>query len=113
MSGSKIPSSGGSQCRFDSVAKHPECTDHSRGADSLGLFGHGGTAPLIANTVVQKDPDQVTEADGPRIIQRNCCFQLASAPRVAITDGCQRGARNQAASRKALQVLLINRARAY
>jgi len=62
VSGSKSPSSGGSHCRFDSVGKHPECTDHSRGADSVGPFANGETAFLIANTVVQNDPDQVTEA---------------------------------------------------
>ena len=66
VSGSKIPSSDGSHCRFDSVAKHPECTDHSRGADSVGPFAHGETAFLIANTVVQDDPDQVLFLGCPR-----------------------------------------------
>jgi len=35
--------------RFESVAKFPECPDHSRGAESLGLFAHRGSAFLIAN----------------------------------------------------------------
>ena len=50
------------RCRFDSVTKVSECPDHSRSAGSLGLFAYGGTTFLIANAVVQDDPDQLTEA---------------------------------------------------
>jgi len=34
------PSSCRNHCWFDSVAKSSECPDHSRGADSLGLFAY-------------------------------------------------------------------------
>src|ERR1700747_290584 len=65
--GRKFFSSCLNRCRFDSVSKVSECPDHSRSAGSLGLFGYGGTAFLIANALVQNDPDQLTEAmrNGP------------------------------------------------
>jgi hypothetical protein len=39
--------------KFDSVAKLPECPDHSHSADSLGLFAHRGASLLIANAFMQ------------------------------------------------------------
>ena len=55
-----------SSCRisqgFDSVAKHPECTDHSRSASSPRLFAHRGAAFLIANPSMQNYPNQLTQA---------------------------------------------------
>ena len=60
--GSKIPSSCRNHCRFDSVAKGSECPNHSCSADALCLFTYRRAAFLIANAVVQNDPDQVTEA---------------------------------------------------
>jgi len=47
--------------KFDSVAKLPECPDHSDRAHSLGLFAHRRAALLIANAFIQNHPDQVTE----------------------------------------------------
>jgi len=45
----KSPSSCWTCQRFDSVAEVSECTDHSRSADSPGLFAHRGAAFFIAN----------------------------------------------------------------
>ena len=47
--------------KFDSVAKLPECPDHSDRAPSLGLFAHRRAALLIANAFIQNHPDQLTE----------------------------------------------------
>src|SRR5215472_3967022 len=60
--GRKLPSSCRNHWRFNSVAKGSECPDHSRSPSSLSLFTDSGTAFLIVNTVVQNDPDQLTEA---------------------------------------------------
>src|SRR5215831_17006529 len=67
MAGSKMPSSFRNGCRFDTVTKVSKCPDHSGSAGSLGLFAYGGTTFLIANAVVQNDPDQLAEAirNGP------------------------------------------------
>ena len=48
--------------KFDSVAKLPECSDHSHSADSLGLFAHRRASFLIANAFMQHHPDQLTDA---------------------------------------------------
>src|SRR5215472_6597624 len=58
------PLSCRNHCRFDSVAKGSECPNHSCSADALCLFTYRRAAFLIANAVVQNDPDQVTEAVG-------------------------------------------------
>ena len=47
--------------KFDSVAKLPECPDHSDRAHSFGLFAHRRAALLIANAFIQNHPDQLTE----------------------------------------------------
>jgi len=43
------------------VAKLPECPDHSDRAYSFGLFAHRRAALLIANAFIQNHPDQLTE----------------------------------------------------
>src|SRR5215468_10674588 len=48
--------------RFNSIAEDSECSDHSRSAGSLSPSTYCGAAFLIANAVVQNDPDQLTEA---------------------------------------------------
>src|SRR5690348_7970382 len=59
--GRKSRCSGRNCNRFDSVAKGSECPDHSPSAESLGLLAHRRAAFLIANAVMQNDPDQLTE----------------------------------------------------
>ena len=53
--------------KFDSVAKLPECPDHSGSADSLGPFADRRAPFLIANAFIQDHPDQLTDAmrNGP------------------------------------------------
>ena len=60
--GRKSPSSCRISQRFDSIAKVSECTDHSHGAGSPGLFGNCGATFLVANPFMQNDPDQPTQA---------------------------------------------------
>ena len=52
--------------KFDSVAKLPECPDHSGSAGSSGVFRNRRAPFLIANAFIQNHPDQLTEA------MRNC-----------------------------------------
>ena len=51
--------------KFDSVAKFPECPDHSGSADALGLFADRRAPFLIANAFIQDYPDQLTDAMAP------------------------------------------------
>ena len=62
VQGRKSPFSCGISQRFDSIAKVSECTDHSHGAGSPGLFGNCGATFLVANPFMQNDPDQPTQA---------------------------------------------------
>src|SRR5215469_1725376 len=53
-----------SSCRvtqgFDSITESSKCSDHAQSACSLGLLAHSGAAFVIANTLMQNDPDQLT-----------------------------------------------------
>src|SRR5215472_12745169 len=53
--------------RLDSIAEVAQCTDHAQCAHSLGLLAHRRSPFLIANTFMQKDPDQLAKAvcNGP------------------------------------------------
>jgi hypothetical protein len=50
--------------RFDAVADASELPDHSGSAYSLQPFAHGLAAFLVADPLVQDDPDQPTKAMG-------------------------------------------------
>ena len=52
--------------KFDSVAKLPECPDHSGSAGSSGVFRNRRASFLIANAFIQDHPDELTYA------MRNC-----------------------------------------
>jgi len=52
----------GSPSKFDSVAKLPECPDHSGSAGWSGVFRNRRAPFLIANAFIQNHPDQLTDA---------------------------------------------------